>query len=189
MPAPRSLLVAALAVSIAHGAACSPPKPASTGPSRPHSEWVGEQAQLLDDGIDVGAVPANDAQPARDEASEALIPQRMAASDAVGIYKVVAVSTEPVGDKKRYRLELVLVEPLFRKPSEVALVLKVEPLGLAYGTVRATDTRLIGRRLVVFFRRYAADDGGEPITHYHLSPTTKSVLEAISTQATKAQFE
>lgn len=188
MFATRPLLVAALAALVSLGTACTPAKPAA-GPTRPHAEWTGEQAQLLDDGIDVGALPLGDAAPGRDETSEALIPKRMEASDAVAIAKVIAVSTEPVGGKRRFRLELAIVEPLFRKAPEGNIVLTVEPTAPAYGTVRAGESKLIGRKLVVFFRQYAAEDGGDAITHFHLSPTTKTVLESISTHATKSQFQ
>lgn len=188
MPVFRSLVAAALAALVAGAIACSPPKPAS-GPTRPQSEWTGEEAQLLDDGVDIGAMPLGDATPGRDETSESLIPQRMDVSDAVVVAKVIAVSSEPVGDKQRYRLELSVVELLSGKAPEGNIVLKVEPSSGAFGTVRAIDARLIGRKLVVFFRQYAADDGGEPITHYHLSPATKPVLEGISLHSTKKQFQ
>ncbi len=188
----RPLLVAALAALVSlstMSTSCTPPKTAS-GPTRPHAEWVGEEAVLLDDGIDVGAMPLGDAPPSRDEASEAVIPQRMEISDAVAVAKVIAVSTEPgVGGKRRYRLELSIVEPLFRTAPEGNIVLKVDPTAPAFGTVRAGDTKLIGRKLVVFFRQYAAEDGGDAITHFHLSPTTKTVLESVSKHATQSQFK
>lgn len=186
MSVSRSLLAAALAALLA---ACSPPKPAS-GPTRPLSEWTGEEAQLLDDGIDIGAIPLGDASPGRDETSEGLIPRRMDSSDAVVLGKVIAVSSEPNGEnKKRFRLEIASIELLSGKPLEGNVVLKVEPNAPSYGTIRAVDTHLIGRKLVVFVRQYAADDGGEPVTHYHLSPATKPVLDGISVHSTKKQFQ
>ena len=36
--------------------------------------------------------------------------------------------------------------------------------------------------------QYAAEDGGDPITHFHLSAPTKPVLEAVSLQSTKKEF-
>jgi len=184
----RSLLVAALAALVSVGAACTPHKGPS-GPTRPLSEWAGDESQLLDDGVDVGALPLGDAAPGRDEASEALIPQRMDVSDGVVVAKVIAVSAEPVGDKKRFRLELAPVQTLSGTTPEGTIVLKVEPASPSFGTIRANETRLIGRKLVVFYRQYAADDGGEPIAHFHLSPATKSVLDGISLHSTKKQFQ
>lgn len=184
----RRLCVVALAALVSVGAACTPPK-APSGPTRPQSEWAGPEAQLLDDGIDVGALPLGDTPPGRDEASEELIPRRMDVSDAVVLAKVIAVSTEPIGaNKKRYRLELATVETLSGTAPDHAIVLTVEPSAPAFGTVRALEARLIGRKLVMFFRQYAAEDGGDPITHFHLSAPTKPVLEAVSLQSTKKEL-
>jgi len=161
------------------------------GPTRPVSEWAAEDKQLFDDGIDVGALPSSDAPPERDESNEALIPRRMDAADAVVLAKVIGVHSEPVGDKKRYRLELAVEgAPLYAAnapPPTVSLVLP--PDSPAYGTVRAIDAKLIGRKLVVFYREYAGEDPGEVVVHFHLSPGTKAVLDAIQLHKTKKQFD
>ena len=98
-------VVVALAVLLG---ACKPAPTGPRGPTRPLSEWVSEEKELFDDGIDVGAFPLGDVPPSRDETNEALIPRRMDTADAVVLGKVIGVHSEPVGDKKRYRIEVAV---------------------------------------------------------------------------------
>ncbi|MBI2392498.1 MAG: hypothetical protein HYV09_23135 [Deltaproteobacteria bacterium] len=186
---PITQLVIAATLAIAAAAGCTPSPKGPQGPTRPIASWAGDEAKLLDDGIDVGAVPLGDAAPARDEASEELVPQRIEASDGVVVAKVIAVSAEPLSDKrKRFRVELSVTETLAGKAPGATLELEIAPNGPAFGTVRALDARLIGRRLVVFYRRYVSEDG-EAITHFHLSPPTKEMLEAVGLHKAKSQFD
>ena len=175
----RPLLIAALATLMALG--CPGPR-GPVGPTRPHAEWTGDQAQLLDDDVDAGALQL-EGTPARDRKSEAKIPLRLDASDAAVVAKVIAVSSEPVGAHARFRLELAVVETLAGTPSEGSIVLKVEPTSPSFGAVRSVGPRLIGRKLVVFYRQYVAEDGGDPITHFHLSAATEPLLEAVRAHA------
>ena len=159
-------------------------------PTRPESAWTAGEALLFDDGIDVGALPLGDVAPTRDEAAESLIPQRIDAAEGVLLAKFIAVSTEPAGDKKRYRLELVPEGDAFhgKAPPDSPFAIKLGPEAPAYGTIRAQDSRLIGRKIVIFFHRYLSDDG-EAVIHFHLSPPTKTVLEAIHVHKTRKQFD
>jgi len=170
--------------------ACKPSPGAAKGPTRPVSEWVGEDKLLFDDGIDVGAFPLGDTPPSRDEANEALIPQRMDRADGVVMGKVIGVHSEPVGDKKRIRLDISVegaaLYALNEPPATFSLTFG--PDSTSYGTVRALDAKLIARKLVVFFKGYADEDGGDPIYHFHLSPPTKAVLDAVELHKTKKQF-
>jgi hypothetical protein len=172
-------------------AACKPSRDGAQGPTRPVAEWTGEEKQLFDDGIDVGAFPLGDAPPSRDESNEALIPRRMDAADAVVLAKVIGVHAEPIGDKRRYRLEVTVEgDPLYAAnapPSTFSM--NFSPESTAYGTVRALEARLIGRKLVVFFRQYAGDEGSDAIVHFHVSPPSKAVLEAIELHKTRKQFD
>jgi hypothetical protein len=158
-------------------------------PPTPESAWTGSEAVLFDDGVDVGALPISDAPPSRDESNEAQIPSRINAAEGVLLAKFISVSTEPSGDRKRYRLELTIEgEPYAGvAPPDMPFSLALEPEAPAYGTIRALDSRLIGRKMVVFYRRYANDDGAAVI-HFHLSPATKPVLEAIQLHTTRKQF-
>jgi hypothetical protein len=155
-------------------------------PAKPESAWTGSEAVLFDDGIDVGAMPVGDVAPTRDEAAEAQIPSRIDAAEGVILAKIISVSTEPSGDRKRYRLELTMEGQPYSgtAPPDMPFSLALEPEAPAYGTIRALDSRLIGRKLVVFYRRYATDDG-TAVYHFHLSPPTKAVVEAIERHTTR----
>lgn len=176
-----------LAVLVALG--CTQNKTDPRVPTSPESAWTGSDAVLFDDGVDVGALPVSDAPPGRDESNEAQIPSRINAAEGVVLAKFISVSTEPSGDRKRYRLELIMEgEPLSgMAPPEMPFSLALEPEAPAYGTIRALDSRLIGRKMVVFYRRYATDEG-TAVIHFHLSPPTKAVLEAIQLHTTRKQF-
>ena len=155
-------------------------------PAKPETAWTGSEAVLFDDGVDVGALPVGDVAPTRDESSEAQIPARIDAAEGVILAKVISVSTEPSGDRKRYRIELQIEgEPYSgMAPPDMPFALALEPEAPAYGTIRALDARLIGRKLIVFYRRYATDDG-TAVYHFHLSPPTKAVMEAIQLHTTR----
>jgi len=169
--------------------ACGPSKPVATGPTRPLAQWTGEEAELFDDGIDIGAVPGSTGTSTADD-SEVKAANRTIKGDGVVIAKVVGVSSEPVGEKRRFRLELrVEGKVLAGSAIDSPFTLVVEPSAPSFGTVRGQDTQLIGAKFVVFYRRYAADDGGDPITHFHLSATDKRVLDAIERAKTKKQVE
>lgn len=170
--------------------ACKPSQGAK-GPTRPVSEWVGDEKQLFDDGVDVGALPVGDTPPGRDESNEALIPRRMDMADAVVLGKVIGVHSEPIGDKKRYRVELAVEgDPLYAANAPPAtLSLNFPPEAAAYGTVRSLDAKLIGRKLVVFYREYAGEEPGESFLHFHVSAPTKAVLDAIQLHKTRKQFD
>lgn len=180
----RSLRFALLVVLLA--VACGKTKTDPRAPSKPDTAWTGSEAVLFDDGIDVGALPLGDVPPSRDESDEAQIPSRIDAAEGVVLAKFISVSTEPSGDRKRYRLELVVEgEPYAGvAPPDSPFSLALEPEAPAYGTIRALDARLIGRKIVVFYRRYSTDEG-EAVIHFHLSPPTKSVLEAINLHTTR----
>ena len=182
-----------LAASLALAACAKPGSKDPAMPTHPHSAWTAEEAQLFDDGIDVGAIPPGEGPPSRDEANEDRIPARVDAADGVVLTKVVGVSSEPMGDRKRYRIELVQEgAPLVGASAPVPFTLSLEPEAPAYGTIRSQDAKLIGRKLVVFFKRYAPgleDDVTDPITHFHLSPESPAVLDAIQLHKTRRQFD
>lgn len=167
-------------------AACGKSNKDPRTPAKPDTAWTGSEALLFDDGIDVGALPVGDVAPSRDESNEAQIPSRIDAAEGVVAAKFIGVSTEPSGDRKRYRLELLAEgEPMAgMAPPDSPFALALEPEAPAYGTIRALDARLIGRKIIVFYRRYSTDDGAAVI-HFHLSPPTKAVLQAIELHTTR----
>jgi hypothetical protein len=157
------------------------PKAAS---AHPVGTWVGAEATLFDDGIDVGAVPiSSDVAPPRDEQSDAMIGPRVRKADGVVVAKVIGVSREPVGEKTRFVVELAPEgEPLAGKAPGGSLVLRIGVESPAFGTIRAREQELVGRKLVVYYRRYDGSEGDEGIVHFHLSPAIPALLDDVRKQ-------
>jgi hypothetical protein len=190
---PAFALTAVLAVAVFSGAAaCGPGTKTAKGPTRPESAWTGEDAGLFDDGIDIGAISATGGTggTTNDDNNDVKITSRVYQSDGVVLAKIIGVSSEPVGEKNRYRLELTIEgEALAGAKIESPFTLKIEPTAPAFGSVRSQDAQLIGKKFVVFFKRYAADDGDEPITHFHLSPGNDHIIGQVKAVTTKKAVE
>ena len=187
-PFARNLFVAVAFGALVLGA-CGGSSAGSKGPSRPVSAWAGEDATLFDDGIDIGtfAQPGSGTSNADDEAA---IPSRVYKADGTVLAKVIGVNSEPVGDKNRYRLELLIDgDPLSGAMPPSPFELKVEPSSPAFGAIRSQEAQLIGKKLVVYFRRYASEDSDEAITHFHISPNTPKVMGIVKDTATRKKVE
>ena len=180
----------ALALAVV-SAACGSGKAVARGPTRPASAWSGQDATLFDDGLDVGALAPPGTTTTAEEDSETAITNRTYAADGVVLAKVIGVSSEPVGDKNRYRLELTIEgDALAGAKPESPFTLKVGAGTPSYGTVRSQDAQLIGKKFVVFYRRYADEEGAdEPITHFHLSGNNERVLGVIRAAMTRKKVE
>src|SRR4051812_46061599 len=108
---PAFALAAMLAVAVTSGTlACGPGTTSAKGPARPASAWAGEDADLFDDGIDIGAISATGGTggTTADDSNDVKITSRVYQADGVVLVKVIGVSSEPVGEKNRYRLELAI---------------------------------------------------------------------------------
>ena len=177
---------------LAWAIACGPAAKTAQGPTRPESAWSGEDAELFEDGIDIGAISATGAASptATDDGNDIKITSRVYKGDGVVLAKVIGVSSEPVGEKNRYRLELLVEgDALAGAKIDSPFTLKIEPTSPAFGSVRSQDAQLIGKKFVVFFKRYASEDGDEPITHFHLSPGNEHIIGQVKAVATKKSVE
>ena len=188
-PARRNLFAALVAASALVLGACGGSSAGGKGPSRPAFAWAGEDASLFDDGIDIGTF-AQPGSGSANEDDEAAIPSRVFKADGTVLAKVIGVNSEPVGDKNRYRLELVVDgDALSGATPPAPFELKIEPGSPAFGAIRSQEAQLIGKKLVVYFRRYASDDSDEAITHFHISPNTPKVMGIIHDTATRKKVE
>ncbi len=175
--------VAALAL------ACGPPAKVAKGPARPITEWAGDDADLFDDGIDVGSIPPAGGTEQVDDVNDLKITARIYAADGVVTAKVIGVSSEPVGDRNRYRLELAVEgEALAGARIESPFTLKVEQGSPAYGAIRSQDAQLIGRKFTVYYKSYAIEDS-EGLTHFHLSANSAHVVGLVNAATTKKKVE
>jgi hypothetical protein len=185
----RTVFAAVVACSALVLGGCGASTAGNKGPSRPISAWAGEDATLFDDGIDIGtfAQPGSGSANADDEAA---IPSRVYKADGTVLAKVIGVNSEPEGDKNRYRLELAVDgDPLSGANPPVPFEIKVEPSSPAFGAIRSQEAQLIGKKLVVYFRRYASDDSDEAITHFHISPNTPKVMGIVKDTAMRKKVE
>jgi len=185
----RSLSVAAALALFGGLPSCSPPAPRVALAAHPPAEWTGDDHDLFADSIDLGAFPPPGSAPLRDEANEGKIVPRLDRADGVVLAKFVSVSSEPSGDKTRFRLELVVEgEPLLGKaPPESPFVLVVDPQDSAFGSIRGQGSKLIGQKIVVYYKRYG-DDVDTLRNRFHLSGPTPALLKFISDYRTKKQF-
>ena len=171
--------------------ACSPAAARPAGlVAHPAAEWKGEDQDLFGDSVDVGAFPPPGSAPVRDEASEAKLLPRLNHADGVVLAKFVSVTSEPAGDKERFRLEMVVEgEPLLGKaPPGSPFILVVDPYDGAFGTIRAYSHKLIGQKVVVFYRRFG-DDEDTVRNRFHMSAATPELLKFIADFGTKKQFK
>lgn len=178
--------IPAIALVLGLGA-CGAGNAGAQGPSRPISAWAGDEATLFDDGIDIGtfSTPGSGGSNTDDEAA---ISPRVYKADGVVLAKVIGVNNEPVGDKNRFRLELVVDgEPISGAKPPSPFELKIEPTSPAFGAIRSQDAQLIGKKLVIYFRRYAGDE--EAITHFHISPNSPKVMSLVKDAATRKKVE
>lgn len=178
-------LAAALALC-----SCTPKAKGPQGPTRPLSSWVGEEAQLFADTMDTGALPPNVPGSDRDDENEAKIPRRLDLADGVVGAKIIGVNSETRAEKNQFRVELAVEgQPLAGKGIDSPFTLIVYPDSAPYAALKSGGSNLIGRKVVIFFKRYApVEEGEDPITHFHLAPMTPAVLKAIDTAKTRKQF-
>ncbi|MGZ3421303.1 MAG: hypothetical protein ACXWUG_12635 [Polyangiales bacterium] len=171
--------------------ACTPKAKGPQGPTRPLSSWVGEEAQLFADTMDAGALPPNVPGTDRDEENEAKIPRRLDLADGVIGAKIIGVNAETRAEKTQFRVELAVEgQPLSGKSLDSPFNLIVLPDTAPYAAFKSGGANLIGRKVIVFFKRYApVEEGEDPVTHFHISPMTPAVQKAIEVAKTRKQFD
>ncbi len=151
------------------------------------AEWGAADKGVLDDGIDLSAVP-NEPPAEIDDLNETTIDRRCLLAEGVFVGKVEGVTAQVNAGKTVYRVDLApegaaMVGVL---PSDAPLSLTVDERSDLFGTVRAQEAKLIGRRWIVSYKRYAADDPSVPyVVHFHLSANAPAVRKAVEVAATK----
>jgi hypothetical protein len=180
----RRLTVQLLATILTAGAgamACGDPggdvrSPAALGLSM----WDDRARVVFDDNIDPAAVGYTmDAPSAR---ADKFLRERAQTADLVGRLRVQTVTVDTIGDDSTYHIGLQVVPPLFMpnpKIEEHSLELVIKPVSSAYGIAKALDQRMQGITFIGFVHRFASADGTEIELHWHMSPDTGEVAEAV----------
>ncbi len=169
---PRILSVAIAAGCAARGA--EGPAPSSL------PDYTPEEAALFDDVLapPVFDVDVDDVAPAKDRK----LAERTRNADFVVIARVATLSRDGADVRGAYRVTLEPVQQAFdgRPPSGPFDILV--PVGSpSYGLLHANRHSWVGRRLVIFGKRYNLS--GEATLHWRAEPDTPEMLSAIRQHA------
>jgi len=164
-------LLAIGAAGCGGGASSATPKVAQRYPA-----YDEQAAQLFDDHIDGSAVGLADI--AGNPRADPVFRARTQSAELVARVRVLTVTTDLVGGKPLYRVNLGFVAPplVRRGIDDDHLEIAVYSTSSAFGVVKFLDVGLIGHTFIGFFRRYA--QGEEPEVRFHLAADTPMILAA-----------
>jgi len=174
------ILVATLAAG-AGASACGDPgtewkSPASLG----LKPWDDHHRAVFDDNIDPAAVGYTmDAPSAR---SDKFLRERAQTGEVVARMRVQTVTIDTVGDDSTYHLGVQIASPTLApnpKIEDRTLELVIRSSSPAFGVAKALDQRMQGVTFIGFAHRFASADGTEVELHWHMSPDTADVAEAV----------
>lgn len=142
--------------------------------------WDERARTIFDDNIEPAAVGYTmEVPPAR---SDKYLRERALTSELVARFRVQTVTVDTIGDDSRYHLGVQVATPTLvpnPKIEEKQLELLIKPASAAYGIAKAMDQRMQGLTFIGFVRRFASADGTEVEYHWHFSPDTPDVAEAV----------
>ncbi len=161
--------------------------PACDGGSEPQTPsalglkpWDDHARYVFDDNIEPAAVGFTmDAPSAR---GDRFLRERAQTAELVARLRVQTVTIDTIGDESTYHLGVQVGTPtLVADPriKDAKLELVIRPASPAHGIAKALDQRMQGVTFVGFLHRFASADGTETELHWHLSPDTAEVLEAV----------
>lgn len=165
---------------------CGTPEPHISVADLP--PYTAEEAHLYDDSI---ASEVVDGQAPGSEPSPPFV-ERVIHADLIVPVKLVAINVERSADAVRYQLVAdPSGEPLHGFIGEGPLELAVGRASPSLALLKAMDTQLVGRDLIVIARRYQRE--GEIVVHFRAEPDTlevrEAVREALASQVAKADAE
>jgi hypothetical protein len=156
---------------------CGPSEqPVAAPVAEKYPDYTPEEAALFDDTFSPGVFGAPVEVPPGDDPK---LVERTRLADAVVRVKVATVTRDrgPQGNLS-YQLALRALEEAWRgeTPGEPVQA-PVNPGSPAYSFVASADAVLVGRVVVLFFRRYK--EGGSAAIHWHAEADTPEVRAAI----------
>jgi hypothetical protein len=149
-------------------------------------EFTPTEATLFDDTISLAVFEEEVADaPSLDTLK---LRERVARADSVLPVRISTVTRDTSGDSQTYQLSVTPAgQPLVGAPQPEPLVVSISSRSPSFPFVRSSDTALVGRRLILFFRRYEVD--GQPTMHWRLEPDAKHVREAVVRAAGSRESE
>ena len=170
------MILAAVSVPACSDTSGEAASPASLG----LSPWGDRARFVFDDNIEPAAVGvAMDVPSAR---GDKFLRERALTADLVARVRVQTVTVETRGDDSTYRLGVQVATPTLApapKIQDKTLELVIKPATPAYGIAKALDQRMQRMTFIGFISRFASADGSEIELHWHLSPDTPDVAEAV----------
>jgi hypothetical protein len=167
-------IVSALAAPGCHSS--NQPRVASALAGLP--EYTPEEAIAFDDTLAANIFGLkNEVEPSKDPNMSARVNQ----ADWVGHARIATISKETLAGKDGYTLAVSPDGPALAGAQDGSSVeLKIPRGGPAYLRLETTPEKLIGKRIILFLRKYA--DRGEVANHWHGEADDASVVSAIERQ-------
>lgn len=166
--------VTAAASACGNGTEARSPQDLGLGPWDDHARYV------FDDNIEPAAVGFTmDSPPAR---ADRFLRERAQTAELVTRLQVRTVTIDTIGDESTYHLGVQVLPPVLvpdPKIKDTKLELVIRPTSPAHGIAKALDQRMQNVTFIGFVHRYASLDGTETELHWHLSPDTPEVAEAV----------
>lgn len=162
--------VAALLLFIA---ACGPSRsgPAADPSAANLPAYAASDAALMDDRLspEVFGAEADASDP---------VGRRAALADGIVRAKVVTVTRDSSGRDERFVVTLAPLAPPLKGPSvSESLGLGISPTNPSFGFVKSFEGELVGRVVILFYKRYA--ENGEPTLRWHVEADNPRVNQAI----------
>ncbi|HVW28501.1 MAG TPA: hypothetical protein VHC69_24220 [Polyangiaceae bacterium] len=168
----RFTVLFALLLGIA-GCGGGPPRAASATAGLP--EYTAEEATIFDDDMSSAVFGLPTEIPV---GSDPRLPDRVKGADAIVRVRVATVSEEELAGKKAFSLSLsVEPAPLKGQVEENPLEIQLGPTSPALSRVLTAGSQFVGRRFVLFVKRYAHH--GEPELHWHAEGDTPAFQQAL----------
>lgn len=162
----RSTAVVALLACLA-ATACGPQRsPSATAAAEGLPAYGPEESALFDDSLAPDVLVLEGTGPAAPD--EAALAERARRAELIVPARVATVTRDSATARSQPKYQLSLratATPLLGELADPLITLDVRTGGPSYSTIRRSEDSLMGRRVIVLARRFAA--GGDAVVHWH----------------------
>lgn len=173
-PRAHQLLLSCLLAGASAGCGGSTPQIQVSSP------FTEEHATYFEDGLDFVHDPSTLDGRWRDEWQTEL-DKRIELSDLIARVKVEALRSHWDLDRTMLQLELSIQQRLHGRAPSGPFSVTVRDGDAGYPSVKSSESRMLKQSYVLFVKWYA-NDLGEPVAHWHLSPDTEAVMGPVATR-------
>lgn len=171
----RVILMCALGAGL--GLGCGPSAPRAVSAVAGLPEYTPAEAAVFGDTLSstIFGLPA-EIRPQDDPK----LGERTRRADTVVLVRVSTISAESLAGVRGYSISIVAEgRPLSGQEPEGSIELHIGPGNPSLSRVQTADSALMGRRFLLFMKRYS--DDGEPRLHFHGEGDNPEVRKAIET--------